>query len=229
MYLTGEFRRFKDPVKYPFPAGRQAANAIRDDLRQIMRTSNVRGFALGINLKDYRSVRKSSRARQTLGPNPYEQGYLTMLIRIAGTCDDEMPGRVNSETVAFLCDEHDRSVNVKSVYDNLRLHNPRCAPWMGSLNYMDNEKSPALQAADLLASMSKDFLIESIEKVQRESRESIAAKWKPIIGRNVGIGCMDKKSLNLTVDANIPKGGKSSIYSTQNLILFNDMIRPAKS
>src|SRR5437667_8497211 len=54
MYLTGEFRRFRDPEKYPKPKGRQAADTIRDDLQKIMRVSDEMGFALGINLKDYR-------------------------------------------------------------------------------------------------------------------------------------------------------------------------------
>jgi hypothetical protein len=224
MSLTGEFRRFQDRLKYPKPKGREAANAIRDDLQQILRAANASGFGLGINLKDYRFVRRSSRARKTLGANPYEQAYLTMLIRIAGTCEDEMPNRVGTETVAFLCDEHDRSAIIKRVYDKLKEKNPRCAPWMGSLSYMDNKKSPALQTGDLLASMCKQFLLDTIDNPRHENHEDIIARWKPIVGRNVGIACMDKTSLKLMVDANIPKDGKFSIYSTQNLSLFKDLV-----
>src|SRR5580704_16866875 len=221
--LSGEFRRFRDETKYPKPEGRNAANAVRDDLLQILRASNARGFALGVNLKDYRAVRKSSRARKTVGSNPYEQTYLTMFIRVAGTCNDEMPSSVNIETVAFLCDEHDRSVNVKAVYDRLKDNNPTCSPWMGSLSYKDNEHSPALQAGDLLASRSKDFLVETIDNPRHETKEQIVARWKPILGRNVGVGCMDKSSLSLVVDANVLKKGKFSIYSTQQLTLFKGL------
>ncbi len=162
MSLTGEFRRFHDLNKYPKPKGRQAANAVRDDLQQILRASNAVGFALGVNLKDYRDVRRSSRARTTMGVDPYEQTYVTMMICIASDFREQLPQRINTEMVAYLCDEDQRSVNVKAVYDKLKENNPSCAPWMGSLSYMDNEKSPALQAADLLAGRSKDFLIESI-------------------------------------------------------------------
>jgi len=152
-----------------------------------------------------------------------------MLIRIAGSCQDHIPHRVNIETLAFLCDEHDRSVNVKAVYDKLKENNPTCAPWMGSLSYMDNEKSTALQAADLLASSCKDFLIETIDNPHHESQEAIVARWKSMIGRHVGIGCMDKKSLSLLVDANTQKKGKFSIYSTQQRSLFKDLIKPEKA
>lgn len=224
--LRGEFWRFRDKIKYPPPEGRNAANAIRDDLQLILRSSLTRGFVLGINLGDYRSVRRSSRARKVLLSNPYENGYLTTFIRVAATCDEEMPSRVNTETVAFLCDSHNLSANVKAVYDNLRDHNPRCAPWMGSLTYMDNKKSPALQAADLLASQSKDFLIEYIENPRKETLEQIVARWKPIFGRNVGIGCMNKTSLKAVVDANVPRNGRFSIYSTKQLALLKDLTRP---
>jgi hypothetical protein len=225
MYLTGEFRRFRDPVKYPKPQGRLAANAIRDDLQGILMASSAIGFGLGVDLKQYRAVRRSSRARKAIGPNPYEQIYLTMMIVVAGECEDQMPGRAGSEVVAYLCDEHDRSVNVKAVYDNLKENNPVCAEWMGSLSYMDNERSPALQAGDLLAGRCKEFLLEY---TRNPDDKSLVGKYKLILGRNVGIKCIDKASLKLMVDANVLKTGKPSIYSTRQLGLFKDLITENK-
>jgi hypothetical protein len=58
LYLTGEFKRFRDPDRYPKPKGREAAKVVRDDLQQIMRASDAMGFGLGVNLKDYRDIRK---------------------------------------------------------------------------------------------------------------------------------------------------------------------------
>jgi hypothetical protein len=225
MSLTGEFRRFRDSAKYPKPQGRQAADAIRDDLQDILKASSAIGFGLGVDLKQYRAIRKSERARKAVGPNPYEQTYLMMMIVIAGECEDQLPGRAGNEIVAYLCDEHDRSANVKAVYDKLKENNPVCAGWMGSLSYMANEKSPALQAADLLAGRSKEFLIEYIKNPKDKSSET---KYKAILGRNVGIRCMDKRSLKLLVDANVLKNGKPSIYSTQQLGMFRDLTTEKK-
>jgi hypothetical protein len=147
-----------------------------------------------------------------------------MMICIAGDCEEQWAQGSGTETVAFLCDGHHRSVNVKAVYEKLKEHNPKSAKWMGSLSYHDNQKSPAIQAGDLLASACKQFIIEGIDNPQ-ESRESIVSRWKPILGGNVGIRCMDKKSLNWVVDANVPRrGGKLSIYSTMQSRLFNDLI-----
>jgi hypothetical protein len=222
MYLTGEFKRFRDPIKYPKPKGRVAADAVRDDLNAILRSASAMGFGLGVNLKDYRDVRKSSRARKALGPDPYEQTYLMMMIVIAGECEDQMAGKAATETVAFLCDTHERSTNIKAVYDKLLNNNPACAPWMGSLTYMDNKKSPAIQAADLLAGRCKDFLVECLNDSSDDAR---IERWKPVLGRNVGILCMDKRSLQLVVEANVLRKGKPSIYSTQQPSLFKDLIR----
>jgi hypothetical protein len=225
MYLTREFRRFRDLVKYPKPQGRLAANAIRDDLQGILRASSAIGFALGVDMKQYRAVRRSSRARKAIGPNPYEQIYLTMMIVVAGECEDQMPGKAGNEVLAYLCDEHDRSANVKAIYDNLKENNPVCAKWMGSLSYMDNERSPALQAGDFLAGRCKEFLLEYI---RNPDDKSLLGRYKPILGRNVGIKCIDKGSLKLMVDANVLKKWKPSIDSTQQLGLFKDLITEDK-
>jgi hypothetical protein len=48
------------------------------------------------------------------------------------------------------------------------------------------------------------------------------------LGRNVGIKCIDKGSLKLMVDANVLKKWKPSIYSTQQLGLFKDLITEDK-
>src|SRR5258708_6519648 len=73
--LSGEFARFRDKTKYPKPQGRLAADRIRDDLQGIMKDAAAAGFAMGVAFRDYRTIRKSSRARKLLGTDPYEQIY----------------------------------------------------------------------------------------------------------------------------------------------------------
>ncbi|HEX4426306.1 MAG TPA: DUF3800 domain-containing protein [Terriglobales bacterium] len=228
MYLTGEFKRFSDPKRYPKPNGKIAANSVRDDLMGILRASSTMGFALGINLKDYRAIRKSARARKVLLASPYELAYMMTMMVVVGTCEDQMPERSGIETIAFLCDEHDRSGNIKAVYDRLKDNNPESAPWMGTLTYRDNKKSPAIQAADLLAGHCKEFLIKSLED---SCGESLTDKYKSLFGRNVGIVGMDKRSLELVVNANSMIDAKPSIYSTRQMGLFKDLanVRVPKS
>jgi hypothetical protein len=180
---------------------------------------------LGLRLKEHRAIRKSSRARQIMAADPYENMYMQIMVNAAVECEDEylaglFPVR---ETLAFLCDSHDKSVNVNNVYDKLKFHNPSSALWMGSLSYMNNEDSPALQAADLLASHCKDALVEEVKhppgkrplgKAFRERMKGLLASFR----------VWDMNTLKMLIDANLPPQGKFSIYSTEQMTLAKDFI-----
>lgn len=216
--LTGEFARFRDAVKYPKPQGRLAATKIRDHLQNIMKNGRAAGFGLGFILKDYRAIRKSSRVRKVLHSDPYGEAYTMMMVIIAGEIEEQMPSR---ELVAFLCDEHDKAVNVKNIYDELKRMNPVCGKRMGSLTHMDNEESPALQAADLLAAQCKEMFVEQLT---RPNDRTLRDTFKSRVGSEVSVRYMDKQTLMQLVDANLLKNGKPSIYSTQQLIMFKDLL-----
>jgi plasmid stabilization system protein ParE len=217
-FLSGEFSRFRDRHKYPKPQGRLAADKVKNDLQDILKKGPAAGFALGALLKEYRAIRKSSRARTILNADPYVETYTMTMICIAGDLAEQMPSR---EVVAFLCDEHDKAANIRSIYDELVRQNPTCGQWMGSLSHMDNKKSPALQAADLLAAECKDVLTEHAKGgPARKLRDTFRKR----VGGNVGVRYLDERSLKLIVDANLPRDGRPSIYSTCQLALFGKRI-----
>lgn len=224
-WLTGEFARFR---KFPKPFGRQAANQVRSDLLEIVKKHPAFGFALGVGFKDYKAVRrKSARNKKVLLPDPYDHMYTMLMVIIAGDLEDEykagtFPVR---ETVAYLCDEHDKSVNVKAVYDELKKQNPICGQWMGSLSYMNNKESPALQAGDLLAGLCKDEMLAMIRK--GDVRRLASPEFRERMGPAVRFKCFDQPTLQQLVDANMLRRGKPSIFSTQQLILAKDFILSA--
>ena len=45
---------------------------------------------------------------------------------------------------------------MQAIYDGLKEKNPICGKCMGSLTHISDKQSPAVQAADLLASLCKD-------------------------------------------------------------------------
>jgi hypothetical protein len=57
--LRGQFARYRDTVKYPKPAGSQAAKGLRDDLDAIITSSGVMGVAVAIPMKLYNHVRQT--------------------------------------------------------------------------------------------------------------------------------------------------------------------------
>lgn len=224
-FLSGQFARFRDPVKYPRPLGRQAADKIRLDLLEIVKNSPAYGCALGLGFNDYKAVRrKSERNRKVLLPDPYEHMYTMLMIIIAGDLEEEyeeglFPAR---ETCAYLCDGHDKYAKVKGVYEELKRHNPTCAQWMGSITDMDNEDSPALQAGDLLAGLCKEELKKMIKR--GDVRKLASAEFRELVGPHVRFRCFDRETLQQLVDANVLKRGKPSIHSTQQLLLAKDFI-----
>lgn len=223
MFLDGEFKRFRDPFKYPKPKGREAATKIREDLLGIMKNARAGGFALGLPLKTYRSMRKSARARRVLDADPFVHMYTMAMIIVAGKLEDEFKEGLFPirETVAYLCDSHQKSADIKGLYDELKRQNPVCAQWMGSLTYMDNRLSPALQTADLLAAETKHVLATTFA---RETDASFRKKAQARLGGNVGVKYFDKKTLGMLVDANLLTNGKPSVYSTQQLKLETDAV-----
>lgn len=227
-WLSGQFARFRDPEKYPKPLGRQAADKIRDDLLEIVKNSPAFGFALGVGFSDYKAMRrKSARNRKLLLPDPYEHMYTMMMIIIAGDFEEEYEEGLflSRETIAYLCDQHDKYANVQSVYSDLKRQNPVCAQWMGSITDMDNEDSPALQAGDLLAAICKEELKVMIRA--GSVRRIVSEGFRQKVGPNVRFRCFDRKTLQQLVDANMLRREKSSIHSTQQLILAKDFIMDA--
>src|SRR6267142_830727 len=215
--LTGEFARFRDKHKYPPPQGRIAANNVRDDLLGIMKSSRAVGFSVGVLLKDYRSIRRNARAKKVLPADPYLETYFQSMIQIAGDLIDEMP---KTETVAFLCDSHNLAAKLLTHYPDLKKYNPLCAEWMGTLTPMDDKDSPALQAGDLLAAKCKDVLAEL---VKTPNKRTLRDTFKARVGSEVAVRYMNKKFLQLLVDANLLRNGKPSLGSTQQYQLFKDI------
>ena len=87
---------------------------------------------------------------------------------------------------------------------------------LGELSFKAKTGIGGLQAADLLASQCKDVLVEQVTKLdERKLRDTFKAR----VGGNVSVRYMDQKLLKDLIRANVLKGGKPSIYSTQQLSL----------
>lgn len=216
--LKGEFAKYRDEAVYPKPRGREAAKEILDDLAQIVRTSPVVGIVLGMNLRGYRELRRGARARHLFPMNPYRHLYQTMLVRIAAFMGD-LP---SPQIVAFLCDEHSRGAQLANSYSELKRLNPISAQYMGSLSFQHDENSAAIQAADLVAALCKDYYVKQVKgKATEDDLEALTAN----IGMHIGLGYIDKPLLKKLIQANYLKNGRPSIRSSLQQKLFNDLFR----
>jgi hypothetical protein len=69
-WLEGQFAKFRDPIKYPSPTGRDAAETIRTDLEEIIRTSPVKGIGVVIPVDVYRKMYSDVRFQSFLSRDP---------------------------------------------------------------------------------------------------------------------------------------------------------------
>ncbi len=151
--VRGPFEKLrKEPDKNALTRSeREKANSIRNDLIDIVDACGLMGVAFGVSLADYNEVKARGPAEQRiLGEVPYHFAYQLAMVHAALLLSREEDLR--AELLGFVCDEHERySAHAKSTYDELKRKNAEVSEQMGSLSYLDDRISPAIQMADLMA------------------------------------------------------------------------------
>jgi hypothetical protein len=160
--LRGQFERFRDPIKYPKPTGSQAAKKLRDDLEAILKDAPVVGIGVAIPLKLYREFRATVLgAAGKFGEDAFYSALQTLMIECAYTVRDELPrdkkGRDNR--IAFACDSTDRAPMYTAAFVDFKKRNPELAQIMGGLVHVDDKRHPPIQAADMMASLTKELAL----------------------------------------------------------------------
>lgn len=152
--LRGEFARYRDPVKYPKPAGGVAARLLREDLEAIIKKMGLVGMAVAIPLQMYHEVRLNEPgADQVFGPDAFEIALQTLIERCAALSKAELA----RTRLAFICDNGPSSKRVEQIYRNFKEANVATAKLIGSLTHGDDKELPPLQAADLMANLARDY------------------------------------------------------------------------
>lgn len=152
--LRYEFERYRDPIKYPKPKGSEAARALRDDLDQIIRDSQVMGIAQIIPLKLYRQVRDTEpRAKEIFSEDPFESALQALIRHCAIISRDELRG----VPMAFICDDGPGSARIAKNYSRFKALDTDITRYLGGLVHQDDKKFEQLQAADLMAHLAREY------------------------------------------------------------------------
>jgi uncharacterized protein DUF3800 len=151
--LAGEFAQFRDPVRWPKPAGSEAANRKRDALRSVIeRQSGLVAFGVGVLVPEYRRVRATHpRGRTFLSCDPFEYVLEWAFLRAAETA----AGLDKGARIAFMSDDSSRATIYSKVYAEWKIRNPVSARSMRGLGHGDDKQIYGLQAADMAASVVK--------------------------------------------------------------------------
>lgn len=218
--LNKQFSKFKDHNLYPPPAGRKAAQEVLSDLELILKSEDLIGLSLAINLSDYRKVRRSSAVRKLLPANPYRLAYEIAMVATA----THMGQNDHPHVVAFLCDQHSKATQLMDGYAALKKANPNAANWMGSLTIADDSQWAAIQAADLVAGVCKDYFVKYFNG-QIADEEKAVQQVKAEIGSHVALFYIDGVAIKRLVAGNLLHKGRPSIRSARQGALFGDMFK----
>jgi|ERR1035438_6699770 hypothetical protein len=157
--LRGPFSVFADPVAYPKPAGRTAANNLLNDLEAIIHESQVMGVAVCIDMAEYRGIRATEiRAAEIFPPDAFDAALEALYEMCAEIVRDQFD--VVPRKIAFVCDESESSARIASAYAKYKREHSELGEYMGDLVHQDDKKTPPLQTADLLAHLAKGRFIE---------------------------------------------------------------------
>jgi hypothetical protein len=144
--LEGEFQR-KLVDRHGLNTARVIADAVLRDLKQLIATSNLYAFCMGVLMDDYKQVSNEPDGEIVLNRDPYVFAH-QMFIGIILSEVRKFPGQ---EIIAFHYDEHSKAGLLKKSWEGYKACNPNWAQSAGILEPLDDKKNIPVQAADLLA------------------------------------------------------------------------------
>jgi hypothetical protein len=125
-------------------------------------------------------------------------------------------------TIAFLCDEHSKGSQLVKSYPSLKAANPNAANYMGSLTFGSDEKWAAIQVADMVAGICKDYFVGRFcGRISNE--ETALQKVQAEIGTHIQLSYLDEVALRRIVHGNLLHEGRPSIRSARQQKLFKDL------
>lgn len=78
--LTGEFRQFTDPIKWPKPTGREAADAKRDSLKCVIANYWIKAISVAVLIPEWDSVRgRHPKAATYFGNDPFRAALQSVI------------------------------------------------------------------------------------------------------------------------------------------------------
>jgi len=160
--LRGEFSRFRDPVKYPKPSGSIAAKELRDKLEKVLQT-RVLGIACFVNLREFREVVEECQIlKRNFSPDPFNFASQTVMRECAFAAQKHLKGTSNK--VAFVCDESPKSEKFSRSYLQFKQKNIPIRDALLGMVHKDDKHTPPLQAADMIASLTKEVSLKYVEQ-----------------------------------------------------------------
>jgi hypothetical protein len=201
MSLTGEFSFLKDK---PEDEAKPAALAIREHFDRIIRNSiGLKTFAVAMDLKSFTEFNEKREVRQN--PN-WEQNYMVATYEaIMGFIAEHLRQLEEIEhtghhIVQFVCDQSPLKKEIDKAYERFVKHFPAFGRYMqNDVIHLDDKTQPGLQAADLMAAVTRDMSKAWLNDPSNQPEPRFGAE-----GTVLAIKCMDRNTLQKALDGEPP-------------------------
>jgi hypothetical protein len=178
--LSGQFFKFRDPVKYPKPAGSKAAKQLRNDLEEIVRKSKTVGVAVCIPMPLFNSFRERNSTTAQIFTEPFQLALQLLFKELSNAVKAEIG---DGHCLTFVVDDSSSAQRIEKVYLEFKRINPELALNMEGLTHLNDKTCPPLQVADMMASIAKEVYSEwpggPLQVVPKRLEESIRRIWIP--------------------------------------------------
>lgn len=189
-------------LRHGLTKARAIANNLFDDLKLIIKSSNLVISALGVLMKDYKKVLADPEGSRVLQSDPFVHAHQQIICKIASiACETK-----DKPCVAFLYDQTNRAAAMQGAWHVFKERNPIAAECMGTLAPLDDKKFPCIQMADIVANAVKRMFEKKIDsgiplkRVRDRVELETMSEWA---NRTGWIGYWDEKYLRSMVRENL--------------------------
>jgi hypothetical protein len=158
--VHGPFEHLRK-VHGSFDAAKKVADALRADLEDLLVPSRWIGFCLGVIIPEYKAVlQEFPEANRCYGKDPTVAAYQQIMYEVVRV----VRKKAKEFGVAFIVDASTYSARIRHAFEAMKTNHPTIGQSAKTCAPFDDKETPALQMADLLASVTKDIFLEWLRK-----------------------------------------------------------------
>lgn len=154
--LRGQFMKYRDRPTFPPPAGRQAADKVREDLDRIIRECDLVGVGAVIPVPLWNRLREDPEYAAVCCHDPYDWAVQTVWLQSTDVLEKLGRGHL----ITHLHDEGSNRERIRALYGDYKRKNPRATRRFAGIRFLDDKQSPPIQAADIAASVVMKLALE---------------------------------------------------------------------
>jgi len=142
-------------------AAKKVADAVWFDLESLLLTSPWLGFSTGVIIPEYKAVWEASlEARRCYAKDPTVAAYHQTMYEVTRTVRKKAKGF----QVMFVVDDSTYSDKIRDAFKGMKINHPTIGSSAKGCIPLNDKDTPALQMADLFASITKDLFLQAIKQ-----------------------------------------------------------------